>query len=210
MPVDLFGFTIGRNGKLTGPKPTSGDDVKPSSFVGPDDYDGTFTVEGGGVFGQYVDFNGGLKSENDLIGRYRSMALYPEVDLAIDDITTEAIVHGQDRTIVAVNLDKVNMPNSIKNKIKDEFDGILKLLKFNQKSYEIFRRWYIDSKIYYHVITDKDSKTKGITELRAIDPIKIKKIRNIQKKQQNVNGTQVAIVKQTSISSHHSRQHSLG
>ena len=193
MPIDLFGFTIGRNGKMT-PKPTSGADSKAASFVGPDDYDGTFTVEGGGVFGQYVDFNGGLKSENDLIGRYRSMALYPEVDLAIDDITTEAIVHGQDRTIVSINLDKVNMPVSIKNRMKDEFEGILKLLKFNQKSYEIFRRWYIDSKIYYHVITDNNAKNKGIIELRAINPIKIKKIRNIQKKQQNVNGTQVAIV----------------
>ena len=194
MAIDLFGFTIGRNGKLTG-KSTNGADSKAASFVGPDEYDGTFTVDGGGVFGQYVDFQGGFKSENDLIARYRSMALYPEVDLAIDDITTEAIVHGQDRTIVSIDLDKVDMPVSIKNKMKDEFEGILRLLKFNQKAYEIFRRWYIDSKIYYHVVVDEANKGKGILELRAIDPAKIKKVRNVQKAQESVNGTQVAVVK---------------
>ena len=128
MAIDLFGFTIGRNGKPTA-KSTNGADSKAASFVGPDEYDGTFTVDGGGVFGQYVDFQGGFKSENDLIARYRSMALYPEVDLAIDDITTEAIVHSEDRTIVSINLEKVDMPVSIKNKMKDEFEGILRLLK---------------------------------------------------------------------------------
>lgn len=194
MAIDLFGFTIGRNGKPTA-KSTNGADSKAASFVGPDEYDGTFTVDGGGVFGQYVDFQGGFKSENDLIARYRSMALYPEVDLAIDDITTEAIVHGQDRTIVSIDLDKVDMPVSIKNKMKDEFEGILRLLKFNQKAYEIFRRWYIDSKIYYHIILDESNKNKGIIELRAIDPAKIKKVRNVQKAQESVNGTQVAVVK---------------
>lgn len=194
MAIDLFGFTIGRNGKPTA-KSTNGADSKAASFVGPDEYDGTFTVDGGGVFGQYVDFQGGFKSENDLIARYRSMALYPEVDLAIDDITTEAIVHGQDKTIVSIDLDKVDMPVSIKNKMKDEFEGILRLLKFNQRAYEIFRRWYIDSKIYYHIVLDESNKNKGILELRAIDPAKIKKVRNVQKAQESVNGTQVAVVK---------------
>ena len=194
MPIDLFGFTIGRNGKMS-PQPTSGSDLKAESFVGPDEYDGTFTLDGGGVVGQYVDFNGSLKTENDLIARYRGMAVYPEVDLAIDDIATEAIVHGQDRTIVDIDLDKVDLPESIKKKMKVEFTNILRLLKFNHKAYEIFRRWYIDSKIYYHIITDKDSKNKGILELRAIDPIKIKKIRNIQKKNENVKGTIVPLVK---------------
>ena len=194
MAIDLFGFTIGRNGKLTS-KLTNGAEAKAASFVSPDEYDGSFTVDGGGVFGQYVDFQGGFKSENDLIGRYRSMALYPEVDLAIDDITTEAIVHGQDRTILSINLDKVNMPVSIKNKMKDEFEGILRLLKFNQKAYEIFRRWYIDMKVYYHILLDESNKGKGIIELRAIDPVKIKKVRNVQKAQESVNGTQVAVVK---------------
>lgn len=194
MAIDLFGFTIGRNGKPTA-KSTNGADSKAASFVGPDEYDGSFTVDGGGVFGQYVDFQGGFKSENDLINRYRSMALYPEVDLAIDDITTEAIVHSEDRTIVSINLDKVDMPVSIKNKMKDEFEGILRLLKFNQKAYEIFRRWYIDSKVYYHILLDESNKGKGILELRAIDPVKIKKVRNVQKKQESVNGTQVAVVK---------------
>ena len=194
MAIDLFGFTIGRNGKPTS-KSTNGAEAKAASFVGPDEYDGSFTVDGGGVFGQYVDFQGGFKSENDLINRYRSMALYPEVDLAIDDITTEAIVHSEDRTIVSIDLDKVDMPVSIKNKMKDEFEGILRLLKFNQKAYEIFRRWYIDSKVYYHIILDETNKSKGIVELRAIDPVKIKKVRNVQKKQESVNGTQVAVVK---------------
>jgi len=194
MPIDLFGFTIGRNGKEA-PKPTSGAQTNGASFVGPDEYDGAFTVEGGGVFGQYVDFTGSLKSENDLINRYRSMAIYPEVDLAIDDITTEAIVHGEDRTIVNIDLDKVDIPQTIKNKMKEEFEGILRLLKFNHKAYEIFRRWYIDSKIYYHVITDKDSKNKGILELRAIDPVKIKKVRTVEKQGQSVGNVKVDLVK---------------
>ena len=140
MPIDLFGFTIGRNGKMS-PQPTSGSDLKVESFVGPDEYDGTFTLDGGGVVGQYVDFNGGLKTENDLIARYRGMAIYPEVDLAIDDITTEAIVHGQDRTIVDIDLEKVDLPESIKKKMKVEFTNILRLLKFNHKAYE---KSYID------------------------------------------------------------------
>jgi len=193
MPIDIFGFTIGKNGKVA-PKPASDSDTKAESFVGPDEYDGTFSL-GGGIYGQYVDFNGNIKSENDLIMKYRSMALFPEVDIAIDDIVTEAMVQSEDRKIVEINMDHVDLSDSIKKKVKEEFDSILRLLNFNKKSYEIFRRWYIDSKLYYHIITDSDSKNKGIIELRAIDPLNIKKIRNVNKENKKINNTSVPLVK---------------
>ena len=132
MPIDLFGFTIGKKGKES-PKPTSNDIEKTKSvksFVAPDDYDGSLAVEAGGIFGTFIDFNGKIKNENDLINRYRSMSLFPEVDMAITDIINDAIVIDEDKEPVDLVLDKVNLSNNIKKKIEDEFDVILKLLNF--------------------------------------------------------------------------------
>ena len=122
MPVDVFGFSIGRKGKES-PKPSTTDLEKNKnvkSFVAPDEYDGSFELAGGGVYGQYVDFTGQINNENDLIRRYRSMALYPEVDIAITDIVNDSIVIDDDRKPLEVNLDSVQLSDGVKNKIYTE------------------------------------------------------------------------------------------
>ena len=197
MPVDIFGFSVGRKGKES-PKPSTTELEKNKnvkSFVAPDEYDGSFELAGGGVYGQYVDFTGQINNENDLIRRYRSMSLYPEVDIAITDIVNDAIVIDDDRKPVEVNLDSVQLSDGIKNKIYTEFEDILKIINFKNKGNDIFRRWYVDSKLYYHIIIDESSPKKGIQELRPIDPVKIQKIRKVEKEDISKNGIRVPIVK---------------
>jgi len=190
MPMDIFGFSIGKK------KPVEhNQSKKEESFVVPDNYDGTYTLETGGVFGTLVDFNGSIKTENQLINKYRNASLFPEVDQAIEDIINESIVMNDDRKPIKLDLSNIDLSTNIKNKIYSEYDGILKLLEFHNKGYDIFRRWYVDSKIYYHVLIDMNSPQKGIKELRAIDPIKIKKIRKVNKEQRKVGNTSVPFVK---------------
>jgi len=181
MPVEIFGFNIGKK-KVT----EDGDVVTPSSttqktFVSPDQYDGAFTIDAGGVFGTVVDFAGSVRNENQLISQFRNMALFPEVDQAVEDIINESIVMNDDRKPIKLDLEMVDLSDNIKNKLYNEYDNILKLLKFHNRGYDIFRRWYIDSKLYYHILLDTKTPTKGIQEIRPIDPIKIKKIRKIEK-----------------------------
>jgi len=191
MPIDFFGFQVGRK-----KKDSEGAEIEsPKSFVAPDSYDGSFTVEAGGVLGTYVDFAGSIRNENTLINRYRSMALFPETEQAISDIINESIVADTQKKSVALNLDTLNLSDNIKNKIYTEFQNVLRLLDFKNKAQDIFRRWYIDSKIYYHIILDDTDPSKGIQELRPINPSKIKKIRKIDKQQQRVGNTTVPIVK---------------
>jgi hypothetical protein len=187
---NVFGFNIGKKQKVS-PK----DSKKTESFVYPDSYDGTYTLETGGVFGTLVDFGGAIKNENNLIGQYRNASLFPEVDQAIEDIVNESIVMNNDRKPIKLDLSSVDVSSAIKNKIYSEYDGILRLLEFHNKGYDIFRRWYVDSKLYYHVIIDNDSPQKGIQELRAIDPIKIKKIRKVNKEQRRIGNSTVPFVK---------------
>jgi len=196
MPFDLFGFTIGKRGKES-PKPTTFEnqaDKSIKSFVGPDDYDGAMTVEAGGVFGTYIDFSGAVKNENDLVRRFRSMSLFPEVDMAITDIANDAIVFDDEKKPVQISLGETNLSDNIKKKIEDEFESILYLLNFNNKGYDIFRRWYVDSKLFYHIIIDENNPKKGIKELRPIDPVKIQKIRKVNKQNLKANGASVPIV----------------
>mgnify|MGYP005815973923 CR=1 FL=1 len=196
MPIELFGFSIGRQGKEP-PKPISSEierNKKVKSFVGPDEYDGSFEVSGGGVYGQYVDLSGEIKNEFDLIRRFRSMALFPEVDQAVTDIINDAIVIDDEKKPVEINLDSVNVSASIKTKIETEFDNIKKILNFKNKGGDIFRRWYVDSKLYYHIILDEKSPQKGIQELRPIDPVKIRKVRKVEKDIVSQNGISVPIV----------------
>jgi len=196
MPLDLFGFTIGRRGKES-PQPTtfeSENNKNITSFVAPDDYDGSMTIEAGGVFGTYIDFAGSIKNDNDYVRRFRSMALFPEVDMAITDISNDAIVLDEDKKPIQVELSETNLSDNIKRKVEDEFKNILYLLNFNNKGYEIFRRWYIDSKLYYHIIIDEDNPKKGIKELRPIDPIKINKVRTVNKETIKKNDVAVPMV----------------
>ena len=171
--AELFGFSITRSKKTADPK---------QSFTQPQADDGTQTIAAGGYFGQYLDMEGQAKTEQDLIRRYREIALHPECDMAIEDIVNEAVVANELKDAIRLKLDQVPFGNEIKRKIEDEFQEVLRLMSFNTRGHDLFRRWYVDGRIYYHKIIDRDSPVKGITELRYIDPRKIKKIREIRKK----------------------------
>ena len=171
--AELFGFSITRARKQADPK---------QSFTTTQADDGTQTIAAGGYFGQYLDMEGTAKSEADLIRRYREVALHPECDMAIEDIVNEAIVANELKDAVRVNITDLPYGKDVRRKIENEFKEVLKLLNFNTKGHDIFRRWYVDGRIYYHKIIDRNSPVKGITELKYIDPRKIKKIREIRKK----------------------------
>ena len=176
--AELFGFKIERLGaKSTDPR---------QNIVPPQAEDGTQTVPAGGFFASYGGFDTNARNELDLIRRYREVALHPECDLAIEDIVSEAIVSNENQQSVQLDLSKVNYSDSIKKKMRESFAEVLKLLSFDIKGHDIFRRWYVDGRVYYHKIIDKDSPRLGITELRYIDPRKIKKIREVRK--QRVDG----------------------
>jgi len=171
--AELFGFSITRAKKPTDPQ---------QAFTTTQVDDGTQTIAAGGYFGQYLDMEGTAKSEADLIRRYREVALHPECDMAIEDIVNEAIVANELRDAVRVNVTDLPYGKDVRRKIEDEFKEVLRLLNFNTRGHDIFRRWYVDGRIYYHKIIDRESPVKGITELKYIDPRKVKKIREIRKK----------------------------
>ena len=171
--AELFGFSITRLKKQSDPKQ--------SFTVAPAD-DGTQTIAAGGYFGQYLDMEGTAKTEADLIRRYREIALHPECDLAIEDIVNEAIVANENKEAVRVNVENLPYGKDVRRKIEDEFKEVLRLMQFNTKGHDIFRRWYVDGRIFYQKIIDRNSTTKGITELKYLDPRKIKRIREVRKK----------------------------
>jgi hypothetical protein len=193
MPLDFFGFTIGKKSlQEPGPEVTKESDFRPAqSFVPPNNDDGSTIVEsGGGHFGYYMDFDGSIRSDIDLINRYRSMSLQAEIEMAVDEITNEAIVPGVSNKIVELNLSETKLSEPIQKKVQAEFDEVLKLLNFPNKAYELFRKWYIDSRLYFHVIPFDEAKN-GIKELRPIDPLKIKKIVNIEKEKDPRTGVEI-------------------
>ena len=177
MAINLFGFSISKKG--TSEEETS---KKSLSFVAPDLDDGAVPIEVGGYFGTSIDFDGTIKSDIDLIKKYRDMALHPETESAIADICNEAVVYDDKFETVKIDTANLKQPKSIKDKVEAEFEEVLQLLNFSRRGYEIFRKWYVDSRLYYHIIIDEKNKKKGIQELRPIDPIKIRKIRKINKK----------------------------
>ena len=146
----------------------------------------------GGVIGQFVDMEGGIKTEADLVSRYRTMSLVPECDSAIEDIINESISSNDLDAPVAINLDRVNhFSDSIKEKIRDEFDSVLDLLGFRELGHDIFRKWYVDGRLYFHKMVDSKNEKSGIQGLRPIDPHKIRKIREIKKKKDEKTGVEV-------------------
>jgi hypothetical protein len=183
--AELFGFQITRANQK------AKDGGSPQSFTVPTADDGTTTVSAGGYFGSYLDQEGGAKNEEELIRRYREIAIYPEVDTAIDDIVNEAIVADERDQSVSLSLDNLNLSQKIKSKIRDEFDEILKLLQFEEKGHDIFKRWYIDGRVYYHKVINPDKPRLGLSELRYIDPRKIRKVREIKKQRSNKNGVEM-------------------
>jgi hypothetical protein len=171
----LFGFSIENQEPVT---PTTLSPVPPNKEDGSDFY---LTS---GFFGSYVDIEGVYRTEFDLIKRYREMALHPECDSAIEDIVNEAIVSDTNDSPVQIELSNLNASDGIKKKIRDEFKYILELLDFDKKSHEIYRNWYIDGRLYYHKVIDFKNPQEGIQELRYIDAMKMRYVRQ-QKKTEN-------------------------
>jgi hypothetical protein len=163
----LFGFQINRKEGQKGQSP-----VPPSA-------DDPVAVAAGGYYGTYVETDAASQARNEfeLIRRYRDMALHPEVDSAIDEVVNEFIVSDANDTPVEINLDNLDVGSGVKNRIRNEFEHIKKLLNFDNRSHEIVRNWYIDGRLYYHKVIDLDNPKKGILELRYVDPMKIKKVR---------------------------------
>ena len=156
--------------------------AKAKSFVAPSDEEGTLDIAGGaGFFSQYVNLDKVAKNDWDLIRKYRTTAEAPECDQAIEDIINEAVTADETDTSVKLDLDLVPMSASIKKKINAEFGEILRLLDWKYKGHDIFRRWYIDGRIFYHKLVDEKQSRKGIAEVRYIDPKFIKKVRVIEK-----------------------------
>ena len=191
--MELFGLEIKRK---------KGDETKAQSFVPPQN-DGSVIEIGkdqgmggfastGGVIGQYVDMEGGVKNEADLVTRYRTMSLVPECDAAIEDIVNESISSNDLDAPVSINLDRVNhFSDSTKDKIRENFDEVLELLGFRELSHDIYRKWYVDGRLYYHKMVDTKNTKVGIQGLRPIDPQKIRKIREVDKKKDEKTGVEV-------------------
>ena len=182
--MEIFGFEISRKKDELRSVEVS----KAPSFVPPVEDDGTPVIQqqpggfvSGGAYGSYIDMEGGIKNEVGLITRYREISLIPECDSAIEDIVNECITSDSQDKIVSLDLRDVKLSDSIKKKIHDEFNHILALMKFNQNSHELFRKWYVDGRIYFHKVVDAKRPKAGIVDLRAIDPLKIKKVRNVIK-----------------------------
>lgn len=182
MAFDLFGFTFGK----------AKNNSNTPSVIPPAMDDGASFVQAGGFQGWYIDLDGTVKSDVDLVKKYREMSLHAEVEMAIDDVINEMITEDASGYIVKLNIDKVDssiIPDEVKQVMYEEFKHIIFLLDFNRKCYEIARRWYIDGRLYYHMILEDDSR-KGIKEIRQIDPLRIKKVREIKKKDK-INGIDI-------------------
>jgi hypothetical protein len=168
----LFGFSIEDTNEV------SKSVVSP---VPPSDEDGNDHYITSGFFGSYIDLEGTYKNEVDLIRRYREMALHPEVDSAIDDIVSEAIVSDLNDSPVEIELSNLNASEGIKKKIREEFKFIKDLLDFDKKSHEIYRNWYVDGRLYYHKVIDLKKPNEGIQQLRYIDAAKMRYVRHAKK-----------------------------
>ena len=170
--AEFFGFEITRKG--------SKEPVRPS-FVPKTDEDGSGVIQAGGHFGAYIDMDGDkAKTDVDLIMKYRDISAQPECDAAIEDIVNEAIVGDHDESPVNIVLDELEISDKIKEAVKYEFGEVLKLLNFNSYAHDIFRKWYVDGRLPYHIIINNDNPKGGIKELRYIDPAKLRKIKEVE------------------------------
>jgi hypothetical protein len=179
MAIKLFGFTLGRNDVVQAQNPEQPSFALPTETMD----DGAVTITQNAHYGTYVDLEGSVRNEIELVSRYREMANHPELEMAIDDIVNEAITHDESGRTLDIVLDKLKQPDTIKKKIAEEFENILKLLNFSNLADDLFKRWYIDGRIYYHIVVDEEKPKEGIQELRYIDPRKIRKVREIKKGQ---------------------------
>lgn len=176
---ELFGFRFGR---ATDVDKTRNSAQNIPSFVPPPNADGSMEIASGNSYGTYMDLEASAKNETELITKYRELAMHAEVDSAIDDIVNEAIVREDNKSLVEINLTRLEQPDKVKDRIREEFEYILKLLDFNNVGYDLFRRWYIDGRMYYHMMIDETKPREGISELRYIDPRRIRRVRAAKKK----------------------------
>ena len=184
--MEIFGFEINRKKEDLRVKDVQ--KKSQASFVAPVEDDGTPIIQqspggfiSGGAYGSYVDMEGGIKNEVALIRRYRETSLVPECDIAIEDIVNECIVSDTQDRVVSLDLRDVELSDSIKQKMHEEFKVILSLMKFHKNSHELFRKWYVDGRIYFHKIVDSKRPQQGMVDIRNVDPLKIKKVRNVEK-----------------------------
>ena len=188
MAINLFGFQITRN-------KTDSEEQSQKTFTPPSNEDGALTISAAAYYGTYVDLDGTAKNEVELISRYREMAMQPEIEAAIDDIVNEAIIQNDDGKSVRLILDDLKQPEKIKKAIEEEFNVIQKLLNYKNMAADTFRRFYVDGRLFYHVIIDETNPASGIKSLRYIDPRKIRKVREVKKdKDQNTSVDVVSTV----------------
>jgi len=180
----LFGFTIAR-------EKANDDQAVQQSFTPPNNDDGALTITSAAYYGTYVDLDGTAKNEVELISRYREMAMQPEIESAIDDIVNEAICKDDDGKSIQIVLDDLKQPDKIKKAIKEEFGNVLRMLNYKNMAQDVFRRYYVDGRMYYHIIVDRENPVQGIKELRYIDPRKLRKVREVKKKKDERTGVEM-------------------
>jgi len=180
----LFGFTISR-------QKDEEDAIVQQSFAPPTQDDGALTITSAAYYGTYVDLDGTAKNEVELISRYREMAMQPEIESAIDDIVNEAIVQDDDGKITQIILDDLKVNDKIKKAIKEEFNTVLRMLDYRKMAQDIFRRYYVDGRMYYHIIIDRENPQEGIKELRYIDPRRLRKVREMKKQKDERTGADI-------------------
>jgi hypothetical protein len=168
--MELFGFTIARQQEKK-------DQEQIPSIVAPTSEDGSIELAPGGAYGTYVDLEGKAKNEGQLVSKYREISTQPECDAAVQDIVNEAIIIDNHEGPVEINLDKVEYPESLKKKIRSGFEDIIRMLDMHNNGYDIFRKWYVDGRLYYNIVIDEKNPRQGIKDLRYIDPRKIRKIK---------------------------------
>jgi hypothetical protein len=187
--ADFFGFEIKR-------KDQEKEDRKRASFVAPMDEDEGIgnVINAGGHYGQYVDINGDqAKSEKELIFKYRNISQHTECDAAVEDIVNEAIVSDDESAPVSLILDDLDQPDRIKKLMTEEFEHVVSMLNLNWYGHDIFRRWYVDGRLYYHKIIDETNPKNGLIELRSIDPTKIRKVRELKKEKDPKTGAEIIV-----------------
>jgi hypothetical protein len=187
MAIKLFGFTLGSKDVVQVQKPEQPSFALPTPALD----DGAVTITQNAYYGTYVDLEGAVRNELELITRYREMSNHPELEMAIDDIVNEAISHDDSGRTVNIVLDKLKQPETVKKKIIEEFENVLRMLNFGNLSDDLFKRWYIDGRIYYHVVVNDKDPRAGIQELRYIDPRKIRKVREVKKERDPKTGADI-------------------
>lgn len=178
--MEIFGYKVEKSKGATTEK----------SFVAPTDDGGAEVIKAGGYYGTYLDLDGTAQNEAELIKRYRDIAFMADVDTAIEDIVNDAISNLDDEKPIEINLDELPYSDAIKKKIREEFEYVQRLLDFNLRAQDFFRRWYIDGRLYFHKVIDTANPKKGITDIRFIDPRKIKFVREVKKEKDQNTGVE--------------------